>query len=82
MAVPTVTEQIEYGSRGISSLKITAVEPMVTRTPVSTLPADEFIEMPPMGSVSNRVGIGNRLDHASPSRSCHPPGVDDVVGCA
>ncbi|MFP6647403.1 MAG: mandelate racemase/muconate lactonizing enzyme family protein, partial [Candidatus Latescibacterota bacterium] len=47
---------------------ITAVEPMVTRTPVSTLPADEFIEMPPMGSVSNRVGIGNRLDHASPSR--------------
>ncbi|MFP6642530.1 MAG: hypothetical protein VCF24_03040, partial [Candidatus Latescibacterota bacterium] len=61
---------------------ITAVEPMVTRTPVSTLPADEFIEMPPMGSVSNRVGIGNRLDHASPSRSRHPPGVDDVVGCA
>jgi hypothetical protein len=38
--------------------------------------------MPPMGSVSNRVGIGNRLDHASPSRSRHPPGVDDVVGCA
>ena len=68
MAVPTVTEQIEYGSRGISSLKITAVEPMVTRTPVSTLQADEFIEMPPIGSVSNRVGIGNRLDHASPSR--------------
>ena len=31
-------------------------------------PADEFIEMPPIGFMHDRVGIGRRLDHASPSR--------------
>jgi len=65
---PTVTEQIEKSSRGIGSLKITRIEPIITRTPMSGSPADEFIEMPPIGSVSKRVGIGIRLDHASPAR--------------
>jgi L-alanine-DL-glutamate epimerase-like enolase superfamily enzyme len=68
MVDPIVTEQIENSSRGIGSLEITRVEPIITRTPVSTLPSDEFIEMPPIGFMSNRVGIGKRLDHASPSR--------------
>jgi L-alanine-DL-glutamate epimerase-like enolase superfamily enzyme len=68
MVDPSVTERIEYSSRGIGSLEITAVEPVVTRTPTSTAPSDEFIEMPPIGFMSNRVGIGKRLDHASPSR--------------
>lgn len=61
-------EQIEKSSRGVSSLKITKVEPVITRTPISTLQPNEFIEMPPMGFMSQRVGIGKRLDHASPSR--------------
>ena len=68
MVDSTVTGQIETSSRGIGSLKITKVEPIITRTPMSTLPSDEFIEMPPIGYMSNRVGIGKRLDHASPSR--------------
>ena len=68
MVDPSVTERIEHSSRGIGSLEITAVEPVVTRTPTSTAPSDEFIEMPPIGFMSNRVGIGKRLDHASPSR--------------
>ena len=68
MVDPSVPEQIEYSSRGIGSLKITEIEPVITRTPMSTLPSDEFIEMPPIGFMSNRVGIGKRLDHASPSR--------------
>ena len=61
-------EKIVASSRGISSLKITRVEPLITRTPLSKRPADEFIEMPPIGFMHERVGIGKRLDHASPSR--------------
>lgn len=68
MVDPSITERIEHSSRGIGSLEITAVEPVVTRTPTSTSPSNEFIEMPPIGFMSNRVGIGGRLDHASPSR--------------
>jgi L-alanine-DL-glutamate epimerase-like enolase superfamily enzyme len=68
MVDPSITEQIENSSRGIGSLEITEIEPLITRTPVSALPSDEFIEMPPIGFMSNRVGIGKRLDHASPSR--------------
>ena len=62
------SEKIEDSSRGIGSLAITQVEPVITRTPMSRLPADEFIEMPPIGFMYDRVGIGRRLDHASPSR--------------
>ena len=74
MAVPTVTEQIEYGSRGISSLKITAVEPMVTRTPVSTLPADEFIETADglceqPGGDRQSAGPRQSFQESSPTRS-------------
>ena len=68
MAEPSVSEQIENSSRGIGSLKITCIEPLITRTPVSALPADEFIEMPPLGFTTQGVGIRKRLDHASPSR--------------
>jgi len=62
------SEKIEDSSRGIGSLAITQVEPIITRTPMSRLPADNFIEMPPIGFMYDRVGIGRRLDHASPSR--------------
>ena len=41
---------------------------MITRTPMSKRPMDAFIEMPPIGFMHERVGIGKRLDHASPSR--------------
>ena len=61
-------ERIENSSRGIGSLTITQVEPLITRTPMSRWPADEFIEMPPIGFMHDRVGIGRRLDHASPAR--------------
>ena len=61
-------EKIENSSRGIGSLAITQVEPLITRTPMCRWPADEFIEMPPIGFMHDRVGIGRRLDHASPSR--------------
>jgi len=62
------SERIEDSSRGIGSLAITQVEPVITRTPMNRWPADEFIEMPPIGFMHDRVGIGRRLDHASPSR--------------
>ena len=62
------SERIEDSSRGITSLAITQVEPVITRTPMNRWPADEFIEMPPIGFMHDRVGIGRRLDHASPSR--------------
>ena len=62
------SEKVEDSSRGIGSLAITQVEPVITRTPMSRWPADEFIEMPPIGFMHDRVGIGRRLDHASPSR--------------
>jgi len=64
----TAAVQIDRSKRGTSPLKITKVEPLVTRTPKSNLPPEEFIEMPPLGAMRNRVGIGKRLDHASPSR--------------
>ena len=65
---PSVTEQIDNSRRGTAPLKITRVEAIVTRTPASGLPPDEFIEMPPLGALKNGVGIGRRLDHASPAR--------------
>ncbi len=68
MADSSSEEKIAASSRGIGSLKITRVEPLITRTPMSKRPADEFIEMPPIGFMHERVGIGKRLDHASPSR--------------
>ncbi len=68
MAGPSTTEQIEQSNRGTPPLKITRVEPIITRTPASPLPTDAFIEMPPLGALKNGAGIGRRLDHASPSR--------------
>lgn len=50
------------------SLRITAVEPLVTRTPPGDPAPAELIQMPPIGSTTDRPGIGYRLDHASPSR--------------
>ena len=62
------SERIEDSSRGIGSLAITQVEPVITRTPMNRWPADEFIEMLPLGFTTKGVGIRKRLDHASPSR--------------
>ena len=61
MVAPSVTEQIENSSRGIGSLEITKIEPVITRTPMSMLPSDEFIEMPPIGFMYDRVGIGRLI---------------------
>jgi len=69
-AVPlssTAAEAVQ-GAHGARPLKITKVQPLVVRTPQSDLPAEELIEMPPLGAVRGRTGIERRLDHASPSR--------------
>ena len=59
---------IERSRRGTSPLKITKVEALVIRSPNDNTPADELIQMPPIGSTTGGSGLWNRLDHASPSR--------------
>ena len=63
-----LVKKLKSGSHGISSLAITLIEHVITRTPMSRWPADEFIEILLIGSMHDQVGIGRRLDHASPSR--------------
>jgi L-alanine-DL-glutamate epimerase-like enolase superfamily enzyme len=49
-------------------LKIVKVEAFVIRTPNDGRPANELIDMPPVGALTGGAGLWNRLDHASPSR--------------
>lgn len=53
---------------GDPPLKITKVEAIVIRTPKDGRAHEDFIEMPPLGSLTGGPGLWNRLDHASPSR--------------
>lgn len=53
---------------GNGPLKITGIEGIVIRTPNDGAAAEALIEMPPVGAVTGGIGLGNRLDHASPSR--------------
>jgi D-arabinonate dehydratase/D-galactarolactone cycloisomerase len=53
---------------GVSPLKIVKVEAFVVRTPNDNRPADQLIEMPPVGAMTGGPGLWNRLDHSSPSR--------------
>ncbi|MBK7926618.1 MAG: hypothetical protein IPJ98_03750 [Bryobacterales bacterium] len=53
---------------GNGPLKITGIEGIVIRTPNDEAAAESLIEMPPVGAVTGGIGLGNRLDHASPSR--------------
>lgn len=62
-------QKIEQSKRGTSPLKITKVEPVITSTPMIDGPLSEAVEMPPMGTMTNQVGIHNRLNHSFPSRT-------------
>jgi len=62
-------QKIEQSKRGTSPLKITKVEPVITSTPMIDGPLSEAVEMPPMGTMTNQVGIRNRLNHSFPSRT-------------
>ena len=62
-------QKIEQSKRGTSPLKITKVEPVITSTPMIDGPLSEAVEMPPMGTMTNHVGIRNRLNHSFPSRT-------------
>ena len=68
MADQSTAGPMALSLRGTSPLKITRVEPFVVRTPAGASAPDEYIEMPPIGAMKKGVGIGQRLDHASPSR--------------
>lgn len=61
--------QRENINRGTSPLKITKVEPIIIASPMIKGSLDEYVEMPPMGTETNRAGIGNRLNHSFPSRT-------------
>lgn len=62
-------KQIEKSKRGTGPLKITKVEPVLIRMPMSDLRADELVAMNPIGTMTGRAGIGNRLNHSFPSRT-------------
>lgn len=70
-AAPYVFAQIPalaQSRKGTSPLKIVKVEAFVVRTPNDGRPANDLIEMPPVGAMTGGPGLWNRLDHASPSR--------------
>ncbi len=50
-------------------LKITKVEAFVIRTPNTAATNEDLMTMYPRGAMTGGVGLFNRLDHASPSRS-------------
>ena len=49
-------------------LLIESVEPVIIRSPATSVGFDEPLELPPVGDLTGGVGIWNRLDHASPTR--------------
>jgi L-alanine-DL-glutamate epimerase-like enolase superfamily enzyme len=59
---------VAQSRKGTSPLKIVKVEAFVIRTPNDGRPANELIDMPPVGALTGGAGLWNRLDHASPSR--------------
>jgi L-alanine-DL-glutamate epimerase-like enolase superfamily enzyme len=61
-------QNIEKSKRGTSPLKITKVEPFITSSPMVEGSLSEAVEMPPLGEMTNQVGIRNRLNHSFPSR--------------
>lgn len=62
--------------RAASPLKIRAVEPLVVRSPKDAKPPDQLASMTPRGAMTGGVGVWNRLDHATPSRS---PGYEQAL---
>ncbi|WP_405398679.1 mandelate racemase/muconate lactonizing enzyme family protein [Maribacter sp. Asnod2-G09] len=62
----TINEERRRGVKPI--LKITDVETFIVRSPNDDAKPDELIDMPPIGFMKGKPGVGHRLDHASPSR--------------
>jgi L-alanine-DL-glutamate epimerase-like enolase superfamily enzyme len=54
---------------GSTPLKITRVEAFVIRTPNTSATVEDLMQMAPPGALTGGLGLYNRLDHASPSRS-------------
>jgi L-alanine-DL-glutamate epimerase-like enolase superfamily enzyme len=72
LAEPLVRQAV----RGTSPLTITAVEPIVIRTPNTAGPASGPVELGALGATTGGRGLWNRLDHASPSRT---PGFEQAT---
>lgn len=62
--------------RGTGPLTITAIEPIVIRTPNEGTPPEGPVSLGPVGATTGGKGLWNRLDHASPSRQ---PGFEQAV---
>ncbi|MBC9889916.1 MAG: hypothetical protein F7B06_08740, partial [Opitutae bacterium] len=62
-------QQVERSKLGAKPLKITKVEPVITSSPMVDGPLSEAVQMPPLGTMTDQVGLRNRLNHNFPSRS-------------
>jgi D-arabinonate dehydratase/D-galactarolactone cycloisomerase len=63
-------QQIVQRSRnGAGPVKITAVDPLVIRTPPYAGRPEDLVDMQPPGTATEGAGLWNRLDFASPSRT-------------
>ncbi len=56
-------------TRGTAPLKITKVEPIIVSAPNIHGPLSDYVEMPPIGTMKERTGLGYRLNHSFPSRT-------------
>jgi L-alanine-DL-glutamate epimerase-like enolase superfamily enzyme len=68
-ASPLLAQTVEQNRRGMGPLKITKVEALVIRTPGGDVAPETLAGMPPLGATTGGVGLWNRLDQASPSRT-------------
>ena len=50
-------------------MKITKVEPIIVSAPNIDGPLSDYVEMPPIGTMKERTGLGHRLNHSFPSRA-------------
>jgi L-alanine-DL-glutamate epimerase-like enolase superfamily enzyme len=57
-------------------LKIRSVEPVLVRSPAEPRPFPDLTRMSDVGTLTGGVGVWNRIDHASPSRT---PGYEQAV---
>jgi L-alanine-DL-glutamate epimerase-like enolase superfamily enzyme len=69
VAALSAQETISRKRTGVGPVKITSVEALVIRTPGDSTPPSQLVVMPPLGATTGGVGLWNRLDFASPSRT-------------
>ena len=68
-ASPLLAQTVEQKRRGVGPLKITKVEALVIRTPGDKVVPENLAGMAPLGATTGGIGLWNRLDEASPSRT-------------